>query len=46
MAAPSPERLPRDPVRRLVGVTLDASSLAAGDREIAHEHIESVLIDL
>jgi uncharacterized protein (UPF0262 family) len=37
MAAPPPERLPRDPVRRLVGVTLDASSLGAGDSEIAHE---------
>jgi uncharacterized protein (UPF0262 family) len=37
MAAPPPERLPRDPARRLVEVTLDDHSLGVGNREIAHE---------
>jgi uncharacterized protein (UPF0262 family) len=37
VTAPPPERLPRDPARRLAAVTLDELSLGAEDREIAHE---------
>jgi uncharacterized protein (UPF0262 family) len=37
MTSPPPERLPRDPARRLVAVTLDAQSLGAGNGEIEHE---------
>jgi uncharacterized protein (UPF0262 family) len=42
MVPPPPERLPRDPARRLVAVTLDERSLAARDPEAVRERCAAI----